>query len=340
MAVYVVTARVPARRAQDISDRAWGLEGVQGIEEAPADGGALFQVRPEHEFLEFGSEAAKRCAEWLETDEYRGAGHLILRVYMEAEQAPDAQVWGAQLSKEAEILSIEKAPDTDYLEEYRKRVRGQNVGEKLWVGPPWDQPPGGREAFFVDPGLAFGTGDHPTTQMCLARLEQYREGGAKPARVLDLGTGTGVLAVACRRFFPASEIFATDLDPLCKNEVEKTLGLNGMPLSALQGRFGPEGTAQRLADAGLAFDLLISNIYAEVLRGLLPDLGRVARPGTRWLVSGILNEGADLLIRPALASGWALDWREAREVERPSLSPAAGLATERETWHALEFRRL
>jgi len=336
--MYIVTLRVPARRVQDLSDKIWSLDGVQGIEEAPSDGSPLFQVRPEHEFLEFGSEAAKRCAEWLESDEYRGDGHLLLRVYVETPTAPDGRAWSEQLNApDTEIVSIEKAPDTDYLAEYRSRVRGQLAGENLWVGPPWDAAPAGKRAFVVDPGLAFGTGDHPTTQMCLARLEEYEKQKLAPTGILDLGTGSGILAVACRKFFPQAAILATDLDPLCENEVSKTQSLNGLPPDSFACRFGNSGTAERLVSDRLSFDLLVSNIYAEVLVGLLPDLGRLARPGARWLVSGILGTGADLLLKPALAAGWKLTWRLETTVERPHLSPKAGLSTEFETWHALEF---
>jgi len=338
---WVLVIRLPAHQAGSASDELWRLDRIQGIEELPADGGALFSVRPEHEFLEFGSEAARQCAEWLESEQYRGGGHLLLRAYREANSVTEARegVEAALSDLDADILSADVLPDRDYLAEYRKSVKGQTCGRNLWIGPPWDQAPAGREAFFVDPGLAFGTGDHPTTQMCLARLERWRDQKASPRRILDLGTGSGLLAVAARRYFPAARIVASDLDPLCGAELQKTCDLNGVDPSSIQSFFGPAGSIDSVLRAEDSFDWLISNIYAEVLVSLLPSIHRALQPGGRWTVSGILNEGETLLTKAAESVGFRRTHHESQTKLRPLLESSQGLSQEEEVWHCLEFTR-
>ncbi len=350
--VHVLNLQLAARDVEDFSDALWRLSGILGIQECPigAEGAGFFEVREDFEFLEFGSEAAEKCAEWLEADAYRGNGELLLRVHFENDElANEDACRNAILTLETgtafEILSILPVQDVDYLEEYRKSVRGQTFGgageRKLWIGPPWDTPPEGVEAFVVEPGLAFGTGDHPTTQMCLASLDRLRASGARPRSFLDLGTGSGVLSAGVARFFPGARIVATDLDPLCAQEVEKTLRLNSLAPNVLEGRFGGEGDTRQLLLREERFDVVVSNIYAEVLVKLLPDIARMLNPQGLWILSGVLGSSAfETLEAQALRQGFRLERKEFRELERARLGRKEGLTRHIDTWYAAEFRKI
>jgi len=122
--------------------------------------------------------------------------------------------------------------------------------------------------------MAFGLGDHPTTQMCLELLA----GLTPPRRILDIGTGTGILAIAAARLFPDAELWLTDFDPQCQTSVENNFMLNGLPVPAHQ-RYGV-----RPLPAG-PFDLVLSNVYLEALKTLVPRIHAGC-----WVVSGLLGQ--------------------------------------------------
>jgi ribosomal protein L11 methyltransferase len=134
--------------------------------------------------------------------------------------------------------------------------------------------------------MAFGTGDHPTTQLCLEKLFELRERGLKPKRILDLGTGTGVLALASRKFFPEAKISAIDLDPQCEENFLKNFELNQENPHSINQGFGSSGDIRSVQEN---FDLVVSNIYAEVLASLLPEIDRVLDSQCLWITSGILK---------------------------------------------------
>jgi ribosomal protein L11 methyltransferase len=201
------------------------------------------------------------------------------------------------------------------------------LDDRIWVGPPWEESPAHLERFVVDPGQAFGTGEHPTTQMCLLRLFELRNSGMQPRRVLDLGTGSGILALACARWWPRAEVWALDLDPLCGAELEKNARWNAISLDErFHGVFGPTATTEKLEGV---FDLLVSNIYAEVLETLLPQVIEKLHDESRWLTSGIVEgPGAQRFFQGASSS---LDCvHQVKTIKESSF--------ENETWHLWEWR--
>ena len=163
------------------------------------------------------------------------------------------------------------------------------VGGSFWIVPTWLESPAspGAQALRLDPGLAFGTGNHPTTAMCLRALAEQ-----PPANldVLDCGTGSGILAIAAL-MLGARSALATDVDPLALEAVRSNADLNGIDPARLQ-----------IADASRAipaagFDLVLANILAGPLVALAPDLTRALRPGGRILLSGLLEAQVDSVVR-------------------------------------------
>jgi ribosomal protein L11 methyltransferase len=163
-----------------------------------------------------------------------------------------------------------------------------HVGGSLWIVPTWLESPAppGSLALRLDPGLAFGTGNHPTTAMCLRALaEQPPEG----RDVLDCGTGSGILAIAAL-MLGAHSALATDVDPLALKAVCSNAGLNRIDPARLQ-----------IADASQAipadrFDLVLANILAGPLIALAADLAGALRPRGRILLSGLLEAQVDSVV--------------------------------------------
>lgn len=315
-----------------------GLEELASAEASP-DEGQLFQVPEEFEVLEFGSAAAEKCAQWLNENTRDGSQELqSFKVYFDIEKDPGVRdkAYSLLAEHEAQGLRWQSLGGVDYLENYRRSVRGSVLEGGLWIGPPWDRPPADHEAYIVEPGMAFGTGDHPTTRMCLSFLRELSLKEIQPqGSTYDLGTGSGVLAVALRRYFPEQDCVATDLDPLCEAELLKTFELNKEPVDKVELRFGTRAELRPDERAGL----VVSNIYAEVLQQLLPQIAQLAMPGAYWVVSGLLESPALEDFDKAALEYFDLVESRSEAVEKPELSTAEGLVAARQVWHARVFQK-
>jgi ribosomal protein L11 methyltransferase len=184
----------------------------------------------------------------------------------------------ASLALELPAFSICEIADEDWV----RRTQGQfapiEIGARLWVGPSWHQAPAGRAAVQLDPGLAFGTGTHPTTRLVLGFLERSIRGGE---RLLDYGCGSGILAIAAAKLGAAS-VDGVDLDPQAVETAAANARANGVPLRAVL----PE------ALAAATYDIVVSNILAQPLIVLAPLLAARTAAGGRIALSGILETQA------------------------------------------------
>jgi ribosomal protein L11 methyltransferase len=169
----------------------------------------------------------------------------------------------------------------DWLAEWKKGWRPTEVG-RFVVAPPWSEVADaeGRIVIRVEPGMAFGTGTHETTRLCLAAIERhFREGS-----FLDVGTGTGILAIAAAKLRPRSRVEACDTDPLAVLVAEENARRNGV---AGRIRF----YAGSVTDATASADVVCANLTADVILGLLPAL--LAATCGRLVLSGVLTTQAD-----------------------------------------------
>jgi ribosomal protein L11 methyltransferase len=169
----------------------------------------------------------------------------------------------------------------DWLAEWKKNWKPAEVGRFI-VAPPWSEVPKGLERIVIriEPGMAFGTGTHETTRLCLAAIERRFRGGS----FLDVGTGTGVLAIAVAKLDASARVEACDTDPLAVSVAEENARLNGVA-ERITLRVGTVDAATASAD------MVCANLTADVILPLLPALAG-ATCG-RLILSGILSTQAD-----------------------------------------------
>jgi ribosomal protein L11 methyltransferase len=190
--------------------------------------------------------------------------------------ASAAQACGIQRPR----FTLEQLDDQDWVRASQAQFAPITIGARLWVGPSWHEPPPERIAVRIDPGLAFGTGSHPSTKLILNFLEKTLRGGE---RILDYGCGSGILAITAAKL-GAAHVDAIDVDPQAVETAAANARANGTSLNA------------SLPDAPLAadYDVVVSNILAQPLVMLAPLLAPRAR---RLALSGILDEQADEVMR-------------------------------------------
>jgi ribosomal protein L11 methyltransferase len=204
---------------------------------------------------------------------------------------------------ETPAMTLARVEDEDWVRRSQSQFEPLQVGERLWVGPTWCTPPQGVAAIVrLDPGLAFGTGSHPTTALVLRFLERTLRGGE---RVLDYGCGSGILAIAAAKL-GASHVDAVDVDPDAVRTAAGNAAANGVGMRSAR----PE----ELASA--EYDVVVSNILAQPLIVLAPLLAARTRRGGRLALSGVLASQAPEVREayepffgidaPAEEQGWVL----------------------------------
>ncbi|MCY3825660.1 MAG: 50S ribosomal protein L11 methyltransferase [Nitrospinae bacterium] len=202
-------------------------------------------------------------------------------------------------------VTLRNIEDQDWVARSRGHFQGAAYGEKLWVKPPWDEgeTPQGRVELLIEPGLAFGTGRHPSTHLALLAIER-RCAQNPPERMVDLGCGSGILGVAAL-LYGARRVTALDLDP---KAVEETIAL--AKRNGVGGRMTALGTT--LAQAALGewwgrVDFITANIFLDALRELAPPVHGALAPGGWAVLSGIGYEGAETLARIYKEAGFSIE---------------------------------
>lgn len=172
-------------------------------------------------------------------------------------------------------FALRQVADEDWVRKTQAEFAPIEVGARLWVGPSWHEPPAGRACVRLDPGLAFGTGSHPTTKLVLHFLEQHIRGGE---RILDYGCGSGILAIAAAKL-GAALVDGVDVDPQAVETAAANARANGVNLRAAL----PE------ALPAARYDIVVSNILAQPLIVLAPLLAARTAPRGRIALAGILE---------------------------------------------------
>jgi len=192
-------------------------------------------------------------------------------------------------------IEISEVAEQDWLQKWKEGFEPVRIGDRLMIAPSWKLPKetGGREVIQIDPGMAFGTGTHETTRLCLEAVERYWRGG----RLLDVGTGTGILAIAAARLAPGSRVVAIDVDPQALEVARENLAIN---------RVSDSVELLGVRHAGLGnreFDLIVANLTAEAIVSSMGDLAKLLTSDGLMILSGILDEFSNDVERSLLEGG-------------------------------------
>ena len=211
-------------------------------------------------------------------------------------------------------FAARRLPDADWVIESQKGVDPIRAG-RFHVRTP-DRPADPAAVDLVIPASqAFGTGQHDTTAGCLVMLERMKREGLAPRNLIDVGTGTGLLAFAARRLWPRALVAASDIDPVCVRVVEENARLNAVPLGGVRGQVlmaVADGLRDPLLASRAPYDLLTANILARPLIEMAPDFARALAPGGSVLLAGLLTEQEAAVRRAYRLRGFRL----ARRLER------------------------
>lgn len=202
-----------------------------------------------------------------------------------------------------ESLSVAEVPDQDWVARWKASLTPLRVTPRLVIVPSWQtyQTEPGERVVVLDPGMAFGTGHHETTRMCLELLDERLQRGDAPS-VLDLGTGSGILGIAAAHL-GAGRVVAADIDPDARTVALDNVSRNGL------------GAQIKVVDAEVGwesgpFDVVVANLTAEALRDMAPQIRQGLAADGEAILSGILQSRESIVIE---ALGAGLGVRDRRE---------------------------
>ena len=220
-------------------------------------------------------------------EKLRGLSHI--KLYLEDTDTAGLERLQALIAQLDLPMTVAAMEETDWEESWKDNYPPQEVGQNLVVLPYWlsDSYEDSRLPVILDPGLTFGTGAHPSTQMVLEAMEERVKSGF---RCLDLGSGSGILSIAALRLGAATAV-GVDIDPKAEDIARENAAYNHFAAPEFTALTGNVTEDKSLMDslAGVEYDLLLVNIVADVIIGLSPVLPGFMTENTTLICSGILD---------------------------------------------------
>ncbi len=233
--------------------------------------------------------------------------HYAVIGYIPEDKAIDTRcrILESELSRLKQELGVhykilyKKTTEKDWAESWKAFFKPEKISERLVVKPTWQayRSQTGEIVLEIDPGMAFGTGTHPTTTLCLQMIETYLKPGVT---VLDVGIGSGILMVAAARL-GAGRILGIDIDPSAVEIARNNLLLNGVTLDRFRVRAG-----HLIRDVKERFQLVMANILTETIIELLDDLKTVLADDGVFVLSGITKENTQKVLNKIHSNGLSL----------------------------------
>jgi ribosomal protein L11 methyltransferase len=260
--------------------------------------------------------------------EYDTARPVTLRTYLPLDDAAEEirsrveqALWHLGQMRPVGRLQVRPLEEEDWANAWKQHYGVQRIGQRTVIVPSWLEyvPENDDVVLHLDPGMAFGTGLHPTTQLCVRLLEQYARPGLT---TLDIGTGSGILAIAAAKL-GAGPVLALDNDPIAVEAAAENVARNSGPALGVVVEEGSLGAGRRMGHwlsgdfgegavaaaqppepaATPRFDLIVGNLIAKVLIILADDLAAALVPGGTLITSGIIADKEDQVALALAATG-------------------------------------
>ncbi len=243
--------------------------------------------------------------------EKKGNSYLV-RAYLPENQAqlPELQELSLSLRQDALTIGLpvptlqwQVIDEEDWASSWKEHWQPQEIGDRFLINPAWLPLPkkSDRLVLLLDPGMAFGTGNHATTQLCLESLEMQMSSGSTDPVLADIGCGSGILSIGAV-LLGANKVYAVDTDPLAVQSTGSNSLLNGISPQRLVVEQGSVDRLLQLTSAPV--DGIMCNILAEVIIDLIPAMSAIAKPTTWGILSGILVNQAKAVTDTLAQHGW------------------------------------
>ncbi len=202
--------------------------------------------------------------------------------------------------------------EEDWASSWKEYWQPQEIGDRFLINPAWLPTPedSSRLVIRLDPGVAFGTGNHATTQLCLESLEMrlspnplLQESETEPVVIADIGCGSGILSIGAL-LLGAKKVYAVDTDPLAVKSTGENFALNEINPESLVVAEGSVEVVEQLISAPV--DGIVCNILAHVIIDLIPRMSAIAKPTTWAIFSGVLTEQSKEVVDVLEQHGWVV----------------------------------
>ena len=277
-----------------------------------AGGFADLVIEDQTEFEDFLQEN-RSCWDYIDEDlQKQLEGLSRIKLYLEDTDAAGMERLQKLLDQLGLTMQVSTMGETDWEESWKDNYPPQEVGESLVVLPYWlENEETDRKKIILDPGLTFGTGAHPSTQMVMETMEAT---DLKNAACLDLGSGSGILSITALRLGAKSAV-GVDIDPKAEGIARENAAYNGFGAPEFTALTGNVTADRTLMDrlAADRYDLLLVNIVADVIIGLAPVLPRFMDENTLLICSGILDTRLEDVTRALEKAGLTVTMTKAKE---------------------------
>ena len=277
-----------------------------------AAGFADLVIEDQAEFEDFLQEN-RSCWDYIDEDlQKQLEGLSRIKLYLEDTDTASMKKLSTLVEKLGLTMEVSTMQETNWEESWKDNYPPQEVGETLVVLPYWlADTETDRKKIILDPGLTFGTGAHPSTQMVMETMEEM---GLEGADCLDLGSGSGILSITALRLGARSAV-GVDIDPKAEGIARENAAYNGFGAPEFAALTGNVTADQKLMDrlAGARYDLVLVNIVADVIISLAPVLPTFMDENTRLVCSGILDTRLDDVTAALEKAGLAVTKTKAKE---------------------------